>query len=51
MVSEKINSVRDLDVYKLAFEAAMEIFRFTKNFVSHLHNCTTTQLQRVNNDG
>ena len=27
MVSEKINSVRDLDVYKLAFEAAMEIFQ------------------------
>jgi len=28
----KIGSVRDLDVYKMAFECAMRIFRLTKTF-------------------
>ena len=29
---KRIQSARDLDVYKLAFEAAMEIFKLTKSF-------------------
>ena len=28
----KIESVRELEAYKMAFEAAMRIFRLTKNF-------------------
>jgi len=32
MGEKRINSVRDLDVYKLAFDAAMEIFELTKKF-------------------
>ncbi len=28
----KIESVRELEVYKMAFEAAMRIFHLTKNF-------------------
>lgn len=29
---KRISSVRDLDAYRLAFDAAMEIFETTKNF-------------------
>jgi hypothetical protein len=32
MLNKKINSFRDLDVYKLAFDAAMEIFNLSKEF-------------------
>lgn len=31
-VSGKIKNVRDLEVYKLAFETAMETFQITKGF-------------------
>ncbi|MCL0075171.1 four helix bundle protein [Thermodesulfovibrionales bacterium] len=31
-MSDKIRNVRDLEVYKLAFETAMEIFQITKIF-------------------
>lgn len=31
-LSDKIRNVRDLEVYKLAFETAMEIFQITKTF-------------------
>ena len=30
--TRRINSVRDLEVYKLAFESAMEIFEVSKRF-------------------
>lgn len=30
--TRRINSVRDLEVYKLAFESAMEIFEVSKSF-------------------
>jgi four helix bundle protein len=30
--TKSINSVRDLEVYKLTFESAMEIFELSKNF-------------------
>ena len=30
--TRRINSVRDLEVYKLAFESAMEIFEISKSF-------------------
>ncbi len=29
--AKRINSVRDLEVYKLAFESAMEIFEISKS--------------------
>jgi hypothetical protein len=32
VVSEKIVSHRDLDVYRLGFDAAMRIFELTKEF-------------------
>jgi hypothetical protein len=36
-LSDKINSHRDLEVYKLAFSCAMEIFQISKSFpASHL---------------
>jgi hypothetical protein len=31
--AKRINSVRDLEVYKLAFDSAMEIFRYRKTFL------------------
>ena len=31
-MSQRINSVRDLEVYKLAFSTAMEIFKISKAF-------------------
>ena len=30
--AKRINSVRDLEVYRLAFETAMEIYNFSKDF-------------------
>jgi hypothetical protein len=34
--AKRIESVRDLDVYNLAFDAAMEIFELSKNFPNRL---------------
>ena len=31
-MSERIRSVRDLDVYRLAFDTAMELFELSKEF-------------------
>ena len=31
-MGKKIKNARELDVYRVAFEAAMEIFQFTKKF-------------------
>ena len=42
----KIESVRDLDVYKMAFEAAMRIFRLTKGFPVEEKYSLTDQMRR-----
>jgi len=45
-VREKIKSVRDLDVYKLGFEAAMAIFYITKNFSAEEKFSLVDQMRR-----
>jgi len=42
----KIKSVRDLEVYKLAFETAMEIFEMSKNFPKEEKYSLTDQVRR-----
>ena len=42
----KIERVRDLDVYKLAFLAAMEIFRISKDFPAEERYSLTDQIRR-----
>ena len=42
----KIRSHRDLDVYKLAFEAAMKIFEITKGFPKEEKYSLTDQIRR-----
>jgi len=42
----KIESVRDLEVYKLAFNCAMEIFQITKTFPSEEKYSLTDQIRR-----
>jgi len=44
--SRRISSVRDLDVYKLAFEAAMEIFQISKSFPPEERYSLTDQVRR-----
>jgi four helix bundle protein len=46
-LSEKINSVRDLEVYKLAFESAMEIFQISKSFPAEERYSLTDQIKRA----
>jgi four helix bundle protein len=46
-VTEKIYGVRDLNVYKAAFEAAMEIFQVTKNFPVEERYSLTDQIRRA----
>ncbi len=43
---KKINSVRDLEVYKIAFEAAMEIFEISKKFPKEEKYSLTDQVRR-----
>ena len=43
----KIESVRELDAYKMAFEAAMRIFRLTKNFPAEERFSLTDQIRRA----
>jgi four helix bundle protein len=43
---EKINSARDLDVYGLSFECAMEIFQITKEFPVEERYSLTDQIRR-----
>jgi hypothetical protein len=45
-LAEKINNVRDLEVYKLAFEAAMEIFQISKGFPPEEKFSMTDQIRR-----
>ncbi len=42
----KINSVRDLEVYKLAFDCAMQIFHITKSFPPEERYSLTDQIRR-----
>jgi four helix bundle protein len=42
-----INSHRDLEVYKLAFECAMEIFQISKSFPTEERFSLTDQIRRA----
>ena len=42
----KLRSVRDLDVYKLAFDTAMEIYRISKSFPQEEKYSLTDQVRR-----
>ena len=44
--TKRINSVRDLEVYKLAFETAMEIFKISKSFPKEKKYSLTDQVRR-----
>ena len=44
--TRRINSVRDLEVYKLAFESAMEIFEISKSFPKEEIYSLTDQIRR-----
>ena len=44
--SKRINSVRDLEVYKLAFDSAMEIFEISKSFPKEEQYSLTDQVRR-----
>ena len=46
-MAEKVYSVRDLEVYKLAFAAAMEIFQISKNFPPEERYSLTDQIRRA----
>ncbi|OHB79927.1 MAG: four helix bundle protein [Planctomycetes bacterium RBG_16_55_9] len=45
--TKRIRSVRDLEVYKLAFEAAMEIFEISKSFSKEETYSLTDQVRRA----
>lgn len=44
--TKMIGSVRDLDVYRLAFDTAMEIFEITKSFPKEEKFSLTDQIRR-----
>lgn len=44
--AKRINSVRELDVYKIAFEAAMEIYKISKGFPADEKYSLTDQIRR-----
>jgi autotransporter-associated beta strand protein len=44
--TERIESAKDLKVYKLAYELAMEIFKLTKKFPSDEKRALTSQIRR-----
>jgi len=44
--TKRISSVRDLDVYRLAFDTAMEIFEITKSFPKEEKYSLTDQVRR-----
>ncbi len=45
-MADKINSVRDLEVYKIGFAAAMEIYQISKTFPSDERFSMTDQIRR-----
>lgn len=44
--TKRINSVRDLEVYKIAFDTAMEIFEISKRFPNEEKYSLTDQIRR-----
>ena len=46
-MGERINSHRDLEVYKFAFAAAMEIFQISKTFPNEERYSLTDQIRRA----
>jgi four helix bundle protein len=44
--AKRINSVRDLEVYRLAFETAMEIYSVSKDFPTEEKYSLTDQIRR-----
>ena len=46
-MNKRIRSVRDLDVYRLAFNAAMEIFEMSKTFPAEEKFSLTDQIRRA----
>jgi four helix bundle protein len=44
--TKRVNSAKDLAVYKLAYELAMEIFEFSKRFPPEEKFALTTQIRR-----
>lgn len=44
--TKRINSVRDLEVYRLAFDTAMEIFEISKGFPKEEKYSLTDQIRR-----
>ena len=46
-MAEKIRSARDLEVYKLAFSCAMEIFKVSKGFPAEERYALTDQIRRA----
>jgi len=46
MTAKRISSVRDLEVYKIAFETAMEIYNISKEFPSEEKYSLTDQIRR-----
>jgi len=46
-LAEKIKSVRDLEVYKIAFAAAMEIYQISKSFPPDEKYSMTDQIRRA----
>ena len=44
--TKRINSVRELEVYRLAFDTAMEIFEITKSFPKEEKYSLTDQVRR-----
>ena len=46
MVKERVKSVRELDVYRLAFDVAMEIFEITKAFPAEEKYSLIDQMRR-----
>jgi four helix bundle protein len=44
--NKRINSAKDLDVYRLAYELAMEIFELSKRFPPEEKFALTTQIRR-----
>jgi four helix bundle protein len=45
-MTQKINSVKDLEVYKLAFETAMEIYNISQEFSKEEKYSLTDQIRR-----
>ena len=46
-MAERINSVRDLKVYQLAFDTAMEIYEISKSFPPEEKYSLTDQIRRA----